>query len=129
MKKSTLCLLFLVISTVCFSQQTPSLTKQQYLLKSKNQKIAGFILLGAGVTTLAIISNGRTSFDILPMLAIGGTVSTLASIPLLIASSRNKRKAINAAAFFDIQKTESSWYAGNGFNAYPALNFKISLGN
>lgn len=113
-----------------FSQQsepTEAPTKQDYLTKSKNQKVAGFVLLGAGLTTLAIISKGKTSFDVLPALAIGGTVCTLASIPLFIASGRNKRKAANASAYLNMQDTENTLYAGTGLRVFPAVSIKLRL--
>ncbi len=57
-----------------FSQQKEPahiIPEFDYLTTSKTQKIFGFILLGAGATTLIIISKGNTSFDVLPILAIG----------------------------------------------------------
>ena len=96
MKKTIIGAMLLVLATVSFSQQTnptQPLTREDYLKKSKSQKITAFVLLGAGVTTLAIISKGNTSFDVLGTLAVAGTLSTLGSIPVFIASGRNKRKA------------------------------------
>jgi hypothetical protein len=92
-----------------FSQQKEPahiIPEFDYLTTSKTQKIFGFILLGAGATTLIIISKGNTSFDVLPILAIGGTLAVLGSIPLFVASGRNKRKAKTASAYLRIKEAK-----------------------
>ncbi len=53
MKKVIFCFMLLVMSATCFSQIATSqqlLTKEDYLLKSKNQKTTGWILTGGGST-------------------------------------------------------------------------------
>ena len=130
MKKITICAMLLILATTSFSQQTQSskpLTREEYLTKSKNQKIFGFILLGAGVTSLAIAAYGGPSFDVLPVLAIGGTLSTLGSIPLFIASRRNKRKTMNTSASLKIEKTQTMQQTGISFHSLPAISVKINL--
>ena len=64
--------LVLALSLHSFSQEMApkdSLTSDHYLKKSKSQKIAGFVFLGIGATTLAVLSKGETDFDVLPVLA------------------------------------------------------------
>ncbi len=84
----------LILSASSFCQQTSSiLTREELLSKSKTQKTIGFTLLGAGITTLAIASTGNIDFSTLGLLVGVGGVATLSSIPLFIASKRNKNKA------------------------------------
>jgi len=130
MKKAIICAMLLLSSTISFGQQTDpehSLTREDYLKKSKSQKITAFVLLGAGVTTLAIISKGNTSFDVLPILAVVGTASTLGSIPLFIASARNKRKAEAASVYFKLQKQPVRQLSGITAHAYPSVAIKFNL--
>lgn len=81
-------------------------SKDYYIQKSKKQKTAGWILLGAGaglITTAFIVgnSNDATIDDIGTSggLVIAGTLAGIGSIPLFIASSRNKRKAARASVY------------------------------
>jgi hypothetical protein len=113
-----------------FSQAyTPkdSLTTEYYLQKSKSQKIAGFILLGVGVTTLAILSKGETDFDVLPVLAIGGLAATVISVPLFISAGKNKRKAISLS----VKKEKTFLLRNGGFTqrSFPALSVKFNVGH
>jgi len=115
MKKTIICAMLLVLATVSFSQQTnpkQPLRHDDYLIKSKSQKIIAFVLLGAGVTTLAIISKGNTSFDVAGTLAVAGILSTLGSIPLFLASARNKRKAQAASVYFKLEKQDVRQLSG-----------------
>ena len=92
----------MVLATTALSQQNnpaPILTKQDYLKKSKNQKTAAWIL--AGVGTLSVIlgtievnpdygENNNSSFFL-----VGGLVAIGASVPLFIASAKNKKKGMS----------------------------------
>jgi hypothetical protein len=73
-----------------------------YLRKSKHQKIAAWILVGAGSSLIAagfITANNvphpenPTATTGPAFLAICGFVSDLASIPFFISSGKNKRRA------------------------------------
>ncbi len=132
MKKTIICAMLLVLATVSFSQQTnpkQPLTREDYLKKSKSQKITAFVLLGAGVTTLAIISQGNTSFAtsfaVLGIYAPEVILSTLGSIPLFIASARNRRKAQAASVYFKLEKQAVQQFSGN--TTYPSVAIKINL--
>ena len=117
-----------MIANSTFSQQTkptPTLTKQDYLQKSKSQKTTAFILLGIGATAVAIAAPGNVSFDVLPVLVIGGGLATLGSIPLFIASGKNKRKAKQIS--FKMQQTPQLQISRSVNRAFPSLNFKLSL--
>ena len=74
--------------------------KEYYLQRSKNQKTAGMaLLIGGGVAIgagLLIGNSSESSFDDAATGAVIGGVGVLAmlgSIPLFIASGKNKRKA------------------------------------
>lgn len=129
MKKITLFSLLLLLSAATFCQQTtaPPLTKAEYLQKSKGQKTAAWILLGVGVTCAAIAAPGNVSLNSLPVLIIGGGGAAIGSIPLFIASSRNKRKAMNATAFFKMEATQVVQQTNFVSRGYPALVIKIDL--
>ena len=110
-----------ITTSSIFCQQTnlvPELTKHDYLQKSKNQKIAAFLLLGSGVVVDGVsltISVAHASIDAgtIVVNALGGaspppqrsyktentllligSTAILSSIPLFVASSKNKNKAI-----------------------------------
>ena len=56
-----------------------------------------------------------------------GFLSTLGSIPLFIASGRNKRKANAATTFFKMEKTPVIQQTGFAYQSYPAVSVKIRL--
>jgi hypothetical protein len=74
---------------------------QYYKEKSKNQKTAGWVLLGGGAAlfTGSIIIAGNANFENDAAVVAGsiaflaGTVSMIASIPVFISSSKNKGRA------------------------------------
>ncbi|HET9432783.1 MAG TPA: hypothetical protein VFO37_03455, partial [Chitinophagaceae bacterium] len=94
--------LLLIIFTSSFSQSTqdklPAI-ENDYLKKSKNQKTAAWILVGVGSlsTLLGTVQvnpdygeNNNSTF-----LLVGGLVALGASVPLFIASAKNKKKAMS----------------------------------
>ena len=130
MKKILLCVMILVISTSSFGQQIDTSkfnTRKYYLRKSRSQLVGGLILLGIGGATLALVSNGKTSFNILPVLVIGGGLFVLGSIPLFIASGRNKRKAMNATTLFKMETIPTLPQTGINFHSYPAISVRFDL--
>jgi hypothetical protein len=113
MKRSLSVILFLLFSfQLLYSQVTDSTTIQSqqneydfYLLKSKKQKTGGTVLLVSGLVMEAaglVIMVSKT-FDYLggqksgliagAGLAIFGAAAVITSIPILISSGSNKRKA------------------------------------
>lgn len=114
----------LVFTSVSFFQQNSSpkysFTQTDYLKKSKNQKTLAWLLLGSGACLVIVgqlIPKGEEDgFDILTwseshknddlkaLFTLGGALSMGGSIPLFIASDKNKRRAIEASAFFDFEK-------------------------
>lgn len=107
MKRPFLFCLCLALTSKLAAQE---LIKDQawYLRKSKNQKTAAFILLGGGtalgLTGLLTGSKSETSFDEAntgALLGAAGILAVAGSIPLFVASKRNKQKAATfTAAFF-----------------------------
>ncbi len=95
----------LLFSVASFSQQTTtatqSLTKTDYLQKSKNQKTTALILLGIG--TAAIITGiliesphrgtGNTQSFSGGLIEVGGIICVLTSIPYFLSSSKNKKRS------------------------------------
>ena len=149
MKKIIVFTLLLIVSATSFSQQTtpsPALTKQDYLKKSKGQKTAAWVLLGGGfactVTGYVIVKNSLTSGDNFfgisyntgeldkdfvagEIIFFTGAAAMLGSIPLFIASSRNKRKAMSLSFKNEtIPQLQKNSFV---YSAVPSLTLKISL--
>ena len=137
--------LLLMLSMNLVSQQnepTSTLTKQDYLQKSKHQKTAAWILLGSGTALIiagsAIALNDATN-DIIGVWVgqsdpgdNGGTALFLAgvavagvSIPLFIASGRNKRKAMEFS--LNNQKIMMQPYRGFASRVAPSLSLRVQL--
>ena len=126
------CMLFMLATSV-FSQQTsssPVLTKQDYLKKSKHQKIAAFCLAGGGIVVwLAGVSKNMNQSDNIDgggevVMAIG-SIAALASIPMFIIASKNKRKAASLSFKNEpsLQVQKSSFV----YRAIPSLTLKLQL--
>jgi hypothetical protein len=141
MKKIIAFAILLVITINSFCQK---LTSDQYLKKSKNQKTAAWVLLGGGaalfITGLAIPRGEELWDDIWGIPTVGhkndgvkgalyltGTLSMLGSIPLFIASGRNKGKAVAASANFQMQKRPVMQVASVVNRLYPAVSIRIGL--
>ena len=122
MKKYIIFLMLLILSATSFSQD--------YLRKSKNQKTAAWILLGGGsalVVTGILLANNAT-IDNLGTgagVAIAGGVVMLGSIPLFLASGRNKKKGMRLSF-----KNETAPQLLKGSFVYrpvPSVSLKISF--
>ncbi len=133
MKKIILGALLLILSNSTFSQQinpSPGLTKQDYLKKSKHQKITAFCLAGGGIVVwLAGVSkymNQENDIDGGGEVAMAiGSIAALASIPMFIIASKTKRKAASISF-----KNESSLQVQKSsfvYSAIPSLTFKLQL--
>lgn len=131
-----LCTMLLFLTASLFSQQknTQSLSRQDYLEKSKKQKTAAWILLGGGAvligTGLLIGDRQESSFD---NAATGGIIagigiaSAIGSIPFFIASARNKRKVVEVSTYLEIQQNPVCAITGLNLRSYPALSIKINF--
>ena len=149
MKKITIFFVLLAVSAATFSQQTnpaPTLTKQNYLKKSKSQKTIAWILLGTGTAMMvtgsviwnnAAEENVNNAYDpfsaaLAPYATTDGTVLTAAglivaagSIPLFIIAGKNKRRA--ASVSFKNQFVPQINNSGYVNRTIPSVNLKINL--
>lgn len=133
MKKIILGIMLLMLATISFSQQnnpSPALTKQDYLRKSKSQKITAFCLAGGGIVVwLAGVSKNMNQNDDIDgggevAMAIG-SIAALASIPMFIIASKNKRKA--ASLSIKNEKIQTLQKGGFVYNLVPAIRLAIRL--
>ena len=130
MKKIIVYFLMLVLPVISFCQKTSDsvpVVKTDYLAKSKSQKTAAFILLGIGVTTLTIAAVGDLDLDILGTVVIVGGAATIASIPLFIASGKNKRRAMKASASIKMETVPLIQKQSYIQNSYPAFSVSFSF--
>jgi len=141
MKKTFLFLTVVLIAVKSFCQtpENPSLTKDYYLKKSKNQKTAGWVLLGGGVVMASVglaISSRQITDDPIGYLttdkgnasvavAITGLGISLFSIPFFISSAKNARRA--ATISFNNQKVYYLQQNGLALKTVPSLTLRISL--
>ena len=133
MKKIIFSLILLFFMVKSFSQ-TPAVSKDYYLQKSKSQKKVGWILLTGG-TIMAVVgaigfddswdSGSYTKTDILGFVMLGGILSDIASIPFFISSAKNKRRALSAA--ISNQKIFIPQQKGYALNTQTAFTLKLVL--
>jgi hypothetical protein len=137
MKKNIIYFLLLTLPATSFCQMkndSVPAVKTDYLAKSKNQKTAAWILLGGGVALIGtgfIVGDGKNStFDDAAtgaVLAGIGVLSAIGSIPLFIASGKNKRKALKASAFINMETLRLPQKQSYIQNSYPALSVSITF--
>jgi len=139
MKKSIVFIVALTATCSSFSQQTQldtvkHGTKDYYLQKSKRQKTGAWVLLIGGTalmgTGLLIADSKNATFDQAGTGAIMfgiGFLADLGSIPLFIASSKNKKRAMKASVSLKIQDALAV-RKQNIMNArFPAISFHVRL--
>ena len=137
MKKNIIYFLLFAVPATSFCQKTndtvPSI-KTDYLVKSKNQKTAAWVLLGGGVALIGtgfLIGDSKNStFDDAATGAVLGGVgflSTMGSIPLFIASGKNKKRAMNATTFIKMEDTRIVQNQSFVQTSYPAIALEIKL--
>jgi mannose/fructose/N-acetylgalactosamine-specific phosphotransferase system component IIC len=129
---STLAFLSFFISAY---SQPKTITREEYSMKSKQQQTAGWVCLGVGsllVGTGAMVSSGAgDDLSSLGQSAAGGALSAvglasvIVSIPLFIASHKNKRRA--AALGLVNEKVSAFNVRGFSTRMYPAISFKLKL--
>lgn len=137
--KSIPLLIMLAISTNIFCQQNTPVINTEYLKKSKTQKKNAFIMLGGGAALFLtgivipkgeLVHSGFLGDDykndgIKGGLELTGIISMLVSIPLFIASSKNKKKAMSVS----FKNNPSQQIQRGSFvnRSVPSLTFKIHL--
>jgi len=130
MKQAFIFILLIIVAANSFSQDSTAnvpATKTDYLKKSKGQKTAAWIMLGAGVAMFAIAAPGDVSFDAAGVLVVAGSALVLGSIPLFIAASKNKKKAKAASAFFKMETSPVIHHSSIANKTYPVVSIRISL--
>lgn len=130
----------LIVANIAFSQQVnppPTFTNQDYLQKSKHQKTAAKILLGGGgvlfftgsliaLNDIGNLFSGKVNNPALAeILLLTGGAAMVTSIPLFIASSKNKKKAMSMS----LGNQSVPQIKNNSFvyRTIPSLTIKISL--
>ena len=151
MNKAIISVMLLILSATSYSQQISSsetLYKEDYLQKSKHQKTAAWVLLGGGfgLTALsAIIATPKVTEDYAgiftglfydepvpensytaeTILLITGSAAMFSSIPLFIASGKNKRKAMSLS--FKKETVSQIQKSSFVYRSVPSLTLKINL--
>jgi len=143
MKKTTIFLLLAIFSISSICQQTgrsTTLTKEDYLKKSKSKKTAAWLFLAGGaamVITGFVISEGEPELNLLclcyvgensgtkGLLIAGGVLSMGTSIFFFTSSAKNKRKAMELA--FKNESVPLITENGFAYRTIPSLNLKIRL--
>ncbi len=105
----SLLFLFLLSSLVLYAQVDTTFSKAQlkadYLKKSRNQKTAAWIIVGGGgvfiLSGLLVSTNDTQSYTPAPTVTVKGTslivlgvLAEIASVPLFLAASKNKKRAM-----------------------------------
>ncbi len=139
--KKILAILLVAFYTVTLAGQD-TLTRDYYLQKSKNQKTAAWVLLGGGALMTiggAIWFNETFSIDIFGedddpgentagFVMIAGVGAMAGSIPLFIASARNKGRAEKMTVFIGSERMPA-FAVRNGMSKlrYPVVGIRFSL--
>ena len=145
--------ILLILPTAIFCQSTlmdlPTVTID-YLKKSKSQKTAAWVLLGGGfalTTTSILIATPKAAEDLTygfggflsgepapqndytaeSILLVTGTAAMLGSIPLFIASGKNKKKALNMSANIKMETATIIEQQSFVQSSYPVIVLKINL--
>ena len=134
MKKAIFFIFLSALAFSSFSQKAnpATLTKQDYLKKSKKQKTTAWILLAGGATVGFI---GLTQFNFAgsddpdfsngpaTVMFLTGTTAVITSIPIFKASKRNKKRA--ASVSFIIDRVPVLQTKGLASINYPAVSFRL----
>lgn len=142
MKKFILFVTMLIIAVSTFSQQTnpsPSLTKADYMQKSKKQKTAALVLLGGGATFVLTgilipkgdlihegwLDNSYKNDGIKGVFELTGILSMIGSIPLFTASGKNKKRAMSIS--FQNETIPQIQNNSLVYSSVPSVSLKINL--
>ncbi len=121
-----------------FAQQIDTsavLTREAYMEKSRSQRAGSVVLVLAGctiglvgsmlVTGVSAIGPTEPPFPIVPVTIGVGCIA--GGVALSIASKRNKKKALDASAHFNLQSVSSYQFTALGRPRIPAFTIKLSL--
>ncbi len=133
MKKYFAATLLLLFVFSVFSQDSLK-NKDHFLQKSKKQKTAAWILLGGGAT-LTIVAGvillgqyyvGSDENTVASVMAYTGLAAMVGSIPLFIASGRNRRKA-GASVSIKMEKVTIIRPSLAFTSRYPVVAIRVCL--
>ena len=137
MKKTITYFLMLALPMSSFCQKTNDsipVVQTDYLLKSKNQKTAAWVLLGGGVALIGAgfligDSKNATFDDAGTGVVLGGIgfLSTIGSIPLFIASGKNKRRAMKTTTSIKMETIPLLQAQSFIQNSYPVFSVNITF--
>ena len=142
MKQATVILLLLTLALRSFSQQnesSPTLTKHDYMQKSKKQKTVAWVLLGGGATLVLtgiiipkgdVVHEGAWGNDyendgIKSTFGVTGFLCMAGSIPFFIASKKNNKRAMSVS--FKNETAPQIQKSSFVYRPVPSLAFKIAL--
>ena len=133
MKKLLPLAVFLIAFQFAQGQLTDTLTTETnqelydyFITKHKKQNKTGLILLGTGLAAMGtgiIISANSDDFTDGALLFYAGTLTTISSIPVLIISGSNKRKA---QTYVQVGQQQSMNYAVRDSKLY-SVGIKIEF--
>ena len=145
MSKFTTIILLLIFTTTLHGQQAdpaPTLTKQHYLKKNKNQRTVAWILGGSGIVLLGTglaLAAADTGEDLASIFnpeandggdsggvfVVVGLAALVTSVPLFVAADKNKRKAMSLS----LRNVPSQQLIGYSiaYRPIPSLSLKINL--
>jgi hypothetical protein len=83
-------------------------------------------MLGIGITAIALVSNGNSDFGTTGSIAVLGGACVLGSIPFLLASGRNKRRARAFDVSLNIEKLRTQPFRGNAIGM-PSVGLHMRL--
>ena len=128
MKRIIFCTMFLMISTISFSQDqnpTTTFTQQDYLQKSKQQKKTALILAGGGlILELAGVLTYHQGPASLGLFG-AGLLSQVVSIPFFISAGVNKHKSKKASVSFMLETTPHYFPTVKSTSSNPAIAVKL----
>ncbi len=138
---------FLVLNSGSFCQQikpAQKITKEDYLKKSKSQQTAAWIVFGSGFVSASVgiaiglhkatealvgllyLQQPKSSNDG-EVLFYSGLAAMAGSIPLFIASSKNKKKANAVSASFKMETRSTVQQSAIVRSSFPSLSLNFSL--
>ena len=139
--------LLLVLNSGSFCQQinpTQKITRENYLKKSKSLKTAAWIVLGTGFVSTSVgigIGLHKATETLIGLLYLqtpessnnggalfySGLAAMAGSIPLFIASSKNKKKAKAVSASFKMETRSTIHQSALVKTSFPSLSLKLNL--
>ena len=137
---SVICLVFSAATKAQMDtmKKVPLISAEQYLQKSKRQKTIASVMAISGtvivITAVFGISQEEnysgysiSTEGLKTALTVTGIVSLGGSIPLFIAASKNKGKALSASIGLKLEKATVASPFSFTRHSYPALSINIKL--